>query len=125
MKYTSATLALLSAMASPASVSAPNNPTTERILEAVPICTLTLQSKIKIQSTTGEPLSMREVRVFSGSVNVAIGKTAIQSSDLNESSGPSKAVDGKWGTKAITGDSCSTWWRLTCKSLTLSTRSKL
>ena len=55
---------------------------------------------------------MREVRVFSVSVNVAIGKTSIQSSDLDESSGPSKAVDGKWGTKATTGDSCSTWWEV-------------
>ena len=55
---------------------------------------------------------MREVRVFSGSVNNAIGKTATQSSDLDESSGPSKAADGKWGTKATTGDSCSTWWEV-------------
>eukprot|EP00956_Cyclotella_meneghiniana_P039652 scaffold176293_cov38-Cyclotella_meneghiniana.AAC.1 len=55
---------------------------------------------------------MREVRVFSGSVNVAIGKTATQSSDLDESSGPSKAADGKWDTKATTGDSCSTWWEV-------------
>ena len=55
---------------------------------------------------------MREVRVYSDTINVAIGKNAIQSSDLNSVSGASKAVDGRWGTKSSTGDSCSTWWQV-------------
>ena len=56
---------------------------------------------------------MREVRGFSGDVNVAIGKTATQSSDLNDSSGASKAVDGKLRTKATTDvESNSTWWEV-------------
>eukprot|EP00956_Cyclotella_meneghiniana_P013166 scaffold18839_cov61-Cyclotella_meneghiniana.AAC.12 len=70
-------------------------------------------TKIKIQSTTGEPLSLREVRVFSGEVNVAIGKNATQSSDLNEDSGASKAVDGKWRSKATTStNDCAPWWEV-------------
>ena len=69
-------------------------------------------TKIKIQSTTGKPLSMREVRVFSGGINVAIGKNATQSSDSNDESGASKAVDGEWRTISTTGDSCSTWWEV-------------
>ena len=56
---------------------------------------------------------MREVRVFSSEVNVAIGKNATQSSDLNDSGIASKAVDGEWGSLSSTGtDTCSTWWEL-------------
>ena len=113
MKYSSAALALLHAMASPASGSTSDLPNFNRVLEAAPTCTHSAR-KIKIQSTTGEPLSMREVRVFSGDVNIAIGKTATQSSDLNDLSDASKAVDGKWSTKATTGvdNGCSTWWEV-------------
>eukprot|EP00956_Cyclotella_meneghiniana_P004074 scaffold4918_cov46-Cyclotella_meneghiniana.AAC.9 len=70
-------------------------------------------NKIKIQSTTGEPLSLREVRVYSGEVNVAIGGNATQSSDLNDDSGASKAVDNKWRSKATTSDDdCAPWWQV-------------
>eukprot|EP00956_Cyclotella_meneghiniana_P043671 scaffold282694_cov228-Cyclotella_meneghiniana.AAC.1 len=69
-------------------------------------------SKVKIQSTTGEPLTMREVRVFSNGVNVAIGKNATQSSDLDSTAVASKAVDDKWRTYSSTGDDCSTWWQV-------------
>ena len=70
-------------------------------------------NKIKIQSSTGEPLSLREVRVYSGEVNVAIGGNATQSSDLNDDSGASKAVDGKWRTKATTNTTeCAMWWEV-------------
>ena len=111
MKYSSVALALLHAMASPASGSISDLANINRVLEAAPTCTHSAR-KIKIQSTTGEPLSFREVRVFSGNDNIAIGKTAIQSSDLNEDSDASKAVDGKWSTMATTGDDCSTWWEV-------------
>ena len=114
-------LALLSAKASYASwdwskfasKSTPNLPQNNRALETDVPCTHSAR-KIKIQSTTGEPLSFREVRVFSDEVNVAIGKNATQSSDLDDSSSASKAVDGKWRTKATTGDDegCSTWWEV-------------
>eukprot|EP00956_Cyclotella_meneghiniana_P020396 scaffold35970_cov72-Cyclotella_meneghiniana.AAC.1 len=91
MKYSSATLALLHAMASPASGSTSDLPNFNLVLEAAPTCTHSAQ-KIKIQSTTGKPLSFREVLVYSGDVNIAIGKNATQSSeDLNEDSGASKA----------------------------------
>ena len=56
---------------------------------------------------------MREVRVFASGENVAIGKNATQSSDLNNSSIASKAVDGKWGSWSSTGtDTGSAWWEL-------------
>eukprot|EP00956_Cyclotella_meneghiniana_P029279 scaffold70358_cov69-Cyclotella_meneghiniana.AAC.2 len=81
-------------------------------------CTL-YANKIKIQSTTGKPLSMREVRVFSGTNNVAIGKTATQSSDLNEDSGASEAVDGNWRTKATTNTTeCAMWWEVDLEART-------
>jgi hypothetical protein len=75
-------------------------------------------SKVKVQSLTGLPIEMREVRVFSSDAdNVAIDKNATQSSDLNDSSDASKAVDGKWGSWSSTGTdtcsaSCSAWWEL-------------
>ena len=69
-------------------------------------------SKVKIQSTTGEPLTMREVRVFSNGVNVAIGKNATQSSDLDGTKVATKAVDDKWRTYSSTGDGCSKWWEV-------------
>ena len=56
---------------------------------------------------------MREVRVYSSDVNVAIGKNATQSSDLDGSRVASKAVDGKWGSWSSAGtDTCSAWWEL-------------
>ena len=56
---------------------------------------------------------MREVRVYSSDINVAIGKNATQSSDLNGLTVASKAVDGKWKSWSSTGtDICSAWWEL-------------
>ena len=55
---------------------------------------------------------MREVRVFSNGVNVAIGKNATQSSDLDDTKVASEAVDDKWRTYSSTGDDCSTWWQV-------------
>eukprot|EP00956_Cyclotella_meneghiniana_P005901 scaffold7729_cov50-Cyclotella_meneghiniana.AAC.7 len=96
MKFSSIAVILFSALASNASGQ----------------CT-EFANKIKIQSTTGEPLSLREVRVYSGEVNVAIGGNATQSSDLNNDSGASKAVDNKWRSKATTSeDDCAPWWQV-------------
>ena len=71
-------------------------------------------AKVKVvQSLTGLPIEMHEVRVFSSDVNVAIGKNATQSSDLDGSSVASEAVDGKRGSWSSTGtDTCSAWWEL-------------
>eukprot|EP00956_Cyclotella_meneghiniana_P022912 scaffold43851_cov40-Cyclotella_meneghiniana.AAC.5 len=78
----------------------------------VKLCPLKV-SKVKVQSLSGLPIEMREVRVFSSGVNVAIGKNATQSSDLNDSSDASKAVDGKWRSWSSTGtDTGSAWWEL-------------
>lgn len=69
-------------------------------------------NKIKIQSTTGAPLLMREVRVFSSDVNVAFEKPTTQSSDIaNYEAG--NAVDGKWRTWSSTGsEDCLSWWEV-------------
>ena len=65
--------------------------------------------KVKVQSTTGAPLTIRELRIFSDSINVAIGKNATQSSDLDGTTDASKAVDGRWGTYSSTGEGCVKW----------------
>jgi len=72
----------------------------------------TIASKVKIQSVSGLPIQMREVRVFSSGVNVAIGRNATQSSDLNGSSIASKSVDDKWGSWSSTGTDGWLWWEL-------------
>ena len=80
----------------------------------VNVCPL-MVAKVKVQSLTGLPIEMREVRVFSSDVNVAIGKNATQSSDLDGSHVASKAVDGKWGSwSSASPDTCSApaWWEL-------------
>ena len=81
---------------------------------AAPTTTCPLMAaKVKVQSLTGLPIQMREVRVFSSDINVATGKNATQSSDLDSSLDASKAVDGKWRSWSSTGpDSCSGWWEL-------------
>eukprot|EP00956_Cyclotella_meneghiniana_P009297 scaffold12816_cov65-Cyclotella_meneghiniana.AAC.3 len=70
-----------------------------------------IAAKVKVKSTTGSPLQMREVRVFSSDINVAIGKNATQSSDLSSFGTASKAVDGRWGTYFSTEAGC-TWWEV-------------
>ena len=69
-------------------------------------------TKVKVHSTTGAPLTIRELRIFSDSINVAIGKNATQSSDLDGTKDASKAVDGKWRTYSSTGDGegCGIKW---------------
>ena len=76
------------------------------------VCPLAV-AKVKVQSLTGLSIEMREVRVYSSDVNVAIRKNATQSSDLDGSRVASKAVDGKWGSWSSTGtDTGSSWWEL-------------
>ena len=70
-----------------------------------------IATKVKVQSTTGAPLTMRELRIFSDSINIAVGKNATQSSTLDASKDASKAVDGKWGTYSSTGQQgCGPEW---------------
>eukprot|EP00956_Cyclotella_meneghiniana_P013274 scaffold19059_cov39-Cyclotella_meneghiniana.AAC.1 len=69
-----------------------------------------IATKVKVQSTTGAPLTIRELRIFSDSNNVAIGKNATQSSDLDGTHDASRAVDGRWGTYSSTGEQgCLKW----------------
>ena len=71
-----------------------------------------MAAKVKIQSVSGLPIVIREVRVFSNGTNVAIDKSTTQSSDLNDLSVASKAVDNKWGSWSSTGTDLSAWWEL-------------
>eukprot|EP00956_Cyclotella_meneghiniana_P001932 scaffold2092_cov23-Cyclotella_meneghiniana.AAC.1 len=68
-----------------------------------------IATKVKVQSTTGAPLTIRELRIFSDAINIAIGKNATQSSDLDGTKDASKAVDGKWRTYSSTGEGCTKW----------------
>ena len=87
---------------------------------AAPVVSCPLMAaKVKVQSLTGLPIQMREVRVYSSDINVAIGKNATQSSDLDSSLDASKALDSSWGSWSSTSpwsstgtDTCSGWWEV-------------
>jgi hypothetical protein len=71
--------------------------------------------KVKIQSITGEPLHMFEVKVLSSGSNVASGKSASQDSTFKGNSdkfGALKAVDGKEGTFSHTEVDACGWWEV-------------
>ncbi|KAL3781625.1 hypothetical protein HJC23_002002 [Cyclotella cryptica] len=76
--------------------------------------------KMKLQSTTGQQIQMFEVQVFSSGLNVAVGKTATQSSTFisnstnSAGSDPivrwaSDAIDGGMSTFSLTNDA-NPWW---------------
>jgi hypothetical protein len=77
---------------------------------------------VKIQLPATDPLSLAEVQVFSGGVNVALGKTTQQSSDINPGSGlSSNAVDGNtngnWAAGSVTHTLAGSvaiepWWQV-------------
>ncbi|KAL3778345.1 hypothetical protein HJC23_013805 [Cyclotella cryptica] len=66
--------------------------------------------KVKVESTTGEQLQMFEFQVFSSGINIAPGKTAIQSSSYSGFYA-SLAIDGNLNTFSHTNDDNS-WWIL-------------
>jgi hypothetical protein len=69
-------------------------------------------SKIRIESTTGEAISMIELQAqSSGGVNVALEGTASQSSDLKygEVLNASRAIDGSYASYSSTNDTNATW----------------
>jgi hypothetical protein len=66
-------------------------------------------SKVKVQSTTGKPLHLFELEVYSSGVNVAKRKTATQSSTLKHLEA-SRAVDGKFKTFSHTAWNDSNAW---------------
>jgi hypothetical protein len=67
--------------------------------------------KVKIQATTGKNIQIFEISVFSSESNVALRKTATQSSDWDPRFGASNAVDGKMYTFTHTKDS-SAWLQI-------------
>ncbi|KAL7484502.1 hypothetical protein ACHAW6_011935, partial [Cyclotella cf. meneghiniana] len=72
--------------------------------------------KVKLQSVTGAPIQVFEVKVYSSGNNVAENKTARQSSTLkgNPRFGANRAVDGNEDTFSHTVASgvCSSWWEV-------------
>lgn len=82
---------------------------------------------VKIQLPATDPLSLAEVQVFSGGVNVALGKTTQQSSDNSPGSGlSSKAVDGNTNGSFAAGSVTHTldgnaamepWWQVDLGSI--------
>jgi hypothetical protein len=63
-------------------------------------------NKVSVESATGEQIHIFELQVYSSEVNVAKGKSAIQSSTLNNQSkfAASRAIDGKYRTFSHTND---------------------
>lgn len=72
---------------------------------------------MKIQSITGNPINVFEVKVYSSGFNIAESKTADQSSTFNEDNprfGPENAVDSNENTFSHTNayNKCSSWWEV-------------
>jgi hypothetical protein len=63
-------------------------------------------NKVLVESSTGEQIHIFELEVYSSEVNVARGKSATQSSTLNNQSkfAASRTIDGKYGTYSHTND---------------------
>jgi len=75
--------------------------------------------KIKIEATTQEAIQVFEVQVMSENINVALGKTATQSSTFRSNDGKfgaNNAVDGDSGTFIHT-ESTSAWWMVDLEAL--------
>ena len=71
--------------------------------------------KVKIQSITGEPLQMFEVKVLSSGSNVASGKYATQDSDYKskpEKFGAFRAVDEDGSSFSHTEMNSCSWWEV-------------
>ncbi|KAL7517215.1 hypothetical protein ACHAWX_002153 [Stephanocyclus meneghinianus] len=67
-------------------------------------------AKVKLSSTTGQHLQMFEFQVFSSGVNIALGKTAGQSSTYGRLFAP-LAIDGSLTTFSHTNDN-NAWWEV-------------
>jgi hypothetical protein len=72
--------------------------------------------KVKLQSVTGEPIQVFEVKAYSSGVNVAQGKTAMQSSTFrgNPRFDANKAIDGNANTfsHTVVSSTCPSWWEV-------------
>ncbi len=72
--------------------------------------------KVKLQSVTGAPIQVFEVKVYSSGNNVAENKTARQSSTFkgNPRFGANRAVDGNENTfsHTVASRECSPWWEV-------------
>jgi hypothetical protein len=69
-------------------------------------------SKVRIVSLYYQQLQMFEVQVMSSGVNIALGKTAHQSSSLKDKFAASFAVDGDSNTFSHTNDSYLAFWEV-------------
>jgi len=82
---------------------------------ACPACYPSAQ-KVKLQSITGDPIQVFEVKVNSSGVNVAESKTAKQSSTYQGKPrfSANKAIDGNGNTFCHTAASsqCPSWWEV-------------
>eukprot|EP00956_Cyclotella_meneghiniana_P045780 scaffold384236_cov142-Cyclotella_meneghiniana.AAC.1 len=67
--------------------------------------------KVRIRSTTGNRINLREVFVYSNGVNVALKKTATQSSQLGVQTAD-YAVDGSRTTFSSTDDESNAYWEV-------------
>ena len=67
--------------------------------------------KVRIRSTTGSRINLREVFVYSNGVNVALQKTATQSSQLGNQTAD-LAVDGSRTTFSSTDDESNAYWEV-------------
>jgi hypothetical protein len=70
-----------------------------------------IAKEVRLHSITGQQLHMFEVEIYSSGVNVAKGKAATQSSNLNTFVA-SRAVDGKQNSFSHTNDSTYSWWKV-------------
>ena len=67
---------------------------------------------VKIQGTSSEPIQVFEVEVLSNNKNVAVGKSASQSSTYQSRTPASNAVDGSNSTLSHTSSEPEPWWQV-------------
>jgi hypothetical protein len=65
--------------------------------------------RVRIESTTGEPIQFFEFQVHSSGTNIALHGTAIQSSNFAVRTDASKAIDGSNSTFSHTKDPNAYW----------------
>lgn len=65
--------------------------------------------KVRVQATTGKQIQFFEFKVYSSGTNIALQGTATQSSDYNDKTFASNAIDGNNSTFSHTKDSNAFW----------------
>ena len=80
-----------------------------------PISSVTLVKKVRIEATTTEILNIKEVRVFSDGVDVALTGSASQSSTFKNNAnkfGASNAIDNDGSDFSHTDGAGGSWWQV-------------